>query len=92
MSLAVRNLCLKSIYLKPYKLKWFKLKEVEMDYEEKVEHIKSINVGIVYPLCVFFCKVIEGLYPHIEDYLVKQMNEARMTMESELNELKNKNT
>ena len=81
-----------AMFVKPYKLKWFKLKEVEMDYEQKVEHIKSINVGIVYPLCVFFCKVIEGLYPHIEDYLVKQMSEARMTMESELNELKNKNT
>jgi hypothetical protein len=47
-----------AMFVKPYKLKWFKLKEVEMDYEEKVEHIKSINVGIVYPLCVFFCKVI----------------------------------
>jgi len=81
-----------AMFVKPYKLKWFKLKEVEMDYAEKVEHIKSINVGIVYPLCVFFCKVIEGLYPHIEDYLVKQMSEARMTMENQLNELKNKNT
>ena len=80
-----------AMFVKPYKLKWFKLKEVEMDYVEKVQHIKSMNVGIVYPLCVFFCKVIEGLYPHIEDYLVKQMSEARKTMENELNEQKSKN-
>jgi hypothetical protein len=80
------------MFVKPYKLKWLKLKEIEMEYSDKVEHIKSMNVGIVYPLCVFFCNVIKGLHPHIEDYLVKQMSEARAIMEKELNELKTKNT
>ena len=46
-----------AMFVKPYKLKWLKLKEVEMDYVEKVQHIKSMNVGIVYPLCVFFAKL-----------------------------------
>ena len=80
-----------AMFVKPYKFKWLKLKEIEMEYSEKVIHIKSMNVGIIYPLCVFFCKVIEGLYPSIEDYLVSQMKEARMTMQSELKELNNKN-
>ena len=79
------------MFVKPYKLKWLKLKEIEMEYSDKVEHIKSMNVGIVYPLCVFFCNVIKGLQPHIEDYLVKQMSEARAIVEKELNELKTKN-
>jgi len=57
-----------AMFVKPYKFKWLKLKEIEMEYSEKVNHIKSMNVGIIYPLCVFFCKVIEGLYQSIEDY------------------------
>ena len=78
-----------AMFVKPYKISWLKYKEIEMDYIQKVEHIKSMNVGIVYPLCVFFCKVIEALYPSIEDYLVSQMKEARELIQSELN---NKNT
>ena len=78
-----------AMFVKPYKISWLKYKKIEMDYLEKVEHIKSMNVGIVYPLCVFFCKVIEGLYPSIEDYLVNQMKEARELIQNELN---NKNT
>ncbi len=74
-----------AMFVKPYKLNWFKLKEIEMSYEDRIKHIKSMNVGIVYPLCVFFCKLIENLYPSIEDYLVNQMKEARETIEKELN-------
>lgn len=81
-----------AMFIKPYKLNWFKYKEVEMDYKQRVEHIKSMNVGIVYPLCVFFCKVIENLYPTIEDYLVNQMKEARTKIQKEMKELNNKNT
>ena len=81
-----------AMFVKPYKLSWLKYKEVEMDYKERVEHIKSMNVGIVYPLCVFFCKLIENLYPTIEDYLVNQMKEAREVIQSEMKELNNKNT
>jgi hypothetical protein len=74
-----------AMFIKPYKVSWFKLKEVEMDYNERLRHINSMSVGVVYPLCVFFCKVIEELYPTIEDYLVNQMKTARQTIESELN-------
>lgn len=81
-----------AMFVKPYKFNWLKYKEVEMDYKERVEHIKSMNVGIVYPLCVFFCKVIENLYPTIEDYLVNQMKEARETIQKELKEQNSKNT
>ena len=81
-----------AMFVKPYKLSWLKYKEVEMDYKERVEHIKSMNVGIVYPLCVFFCKLIENLYPTIEDYLVNQMKEARETIQKELKEQNSKNT
>ena len=81
-----------AMFVKPYKLNWLKYKEVEMDYKERVEHIKSMNVGIVYPLCVFFCKLIENLYPTIEDYLVNQMKEARETIQKELKEQNSKNT
>ena len=81
-----------AMFVKPYKLSWLKYKEVEMDYKERVEHIKSMNVGIVYPLCVFFCKLIENLYPTIEDYLVNQMKEARETIQKELKEQSSKNT
>lgn len=83
---------LASMFVKPYKLKWFKLKEVEMDYNERLKHINTMSVGIIYPLCVFFCKVIENLYPVIEDCLVNQMKEARLKMESEVKKLNNKNT
>lgn len=80
-----------AMFVKPYKFSWFKFKEVEMDYNERLEHIKSMSVGIVYPLCVFFCKVIENLYPAIEDYLVNQMKEARLKIKNEVKKLNSKN-
>ena len=80
-----------SMFVKPYKLKWFKLQEVEMSIQERLNHINSMSVGIIYPLCVFFCKVIENLYPVIEDCLVNQMKEVRLKMENEVKELNNRN-
>ena len=74
-----------AMFVKPYKFKWFKFKEIEMEYSQRLNHIKTMSVGIVYPLCVFFCKVIENLYPTIEDYLVNQMKESREILERELN-------
>lgn len=74
-----------AMFVKPYKLNWFKLKEIEMSYEDRIKHIQSMNVGIVYPLCVFFCKVIEDLHPIMEDYLVNQMKLMREKIEKELN-------
>lgn len=80
-----------AMFVKPYKFSWFKFKEVEMDYNERLKHINTMSVGIIYPLCVFFCKVIENLYPAIEDYLVNQMKEARLKMENEVKKLNSKN-
>jgi len=74
-----------AMFVKPYKMNWFKLKEIEMSYEDRIKNIQSMNVGVVYPLCVFFCKVIEDLHPIMEDYLVNQMKLMREKIESELN-------
>jgi hypothetical protein len=58
-----------SIFVKPYKRKWFRYVHVEMDYKERLELIKTINVGVIYPVCVFFCKVLTNLLPVIKGYL-----------------------
>ena len=58
-----------SIFVKPYKRKWFRYVPVEMDYKERLELIKTINVGVIYPVCVFFCKVLTNLLPVIKGYL-----------------------
>jgi len=61
-----------SIFVKPYKRKWFKYVPVEMDYKERLELIKTINVGVIYPVCVFFCKVLTNLLPVMQGYLENQ--------------------
>jgi hypothetical protein len=61
-----------SIFVKPYKRKWFKYVPVEMDYKDRLELIKTINVGVIYPVCVFFCKVLTNLLPVIQGYLESQ--------------------
>jgi len=61
-----------SIFVKPYKRKWFKYVEVEMDYKDKLEIIKKVDVGTIYPVCVFFCKVLTNLLPVTLDYLEKE--------------------
>ena len=58
-----------AIFVKPYKRKWFRYVPVEMDYKERLELIKTINVGVIYPVCVFFCKVLTNLLPVIKGYL-----------------------
>jgi hypothetical protein len=58
-----------SIFVKPYKRKWFRYVPVQMDYKERLELIKTINVGVIYPVCVFFCKVLTNLLPVIKGYL-----------------------
>jgi len=76
-----------SIFVKPYKRKWFKYVEVEMDYKDKLEIIKTIDVGTIYPVCVFFCKVLTNLLPVIVDYLEKEKQEIlkKIAKEIELN-------
>ena len=61
-----------AIFVKPYKRKWFSYVPVEMDYKERLELIKTINVGVIYPVCVFFCKVLTNLLPVIQVYLEDQ--------------------
>jgi hypothetical protein len=76
-----------SIFVKPYKRKLFKYVEVEMDYKDKLEIIKTIDVGTIYPVCVFFCKVLTNLLPVIVDYLEKEKQEIlkKIAKEIELN-------
>lgn len=76
-----------SIFVKPYKRKWFKYVEVDMDYKDKLEIIKTIDVGTIYPVCVFFCKVLTNLLPVIVDYLEKEKQEIlkKIAKEIELN-------
>jgi hypothetical protein len=76
-----------SIFVKPYKRKWFKYVEVEMDYKDKLAIIKTIDVGTIYPVCVFFCKVLTNLLPVIVDYLEKEKQEIlkKIAKEIELN-------
>ena len=61
-----------SIFVKPYKRKWFKYVPVEMDYKERLELIKTINVGVIYPVCVFFCNLLTNLLPVMQVYLEKE--------------------
>ena len=78
-----------SIFIKPYKRKWFKFKPIEI---ETIEHIKTMKVGIVYPLCVFFCNLIVNLRPDIETYLEKENQKATETVMKLMNEQTKKNT
>ena len=73
-----------SIFVKPYKRKWFKYVEVEMDYKDKLEIIKTIDVGTIYPVCVFFCKVLTNLLPVIVDYLEKEKQEILKKIAKEI--------
>lgn len=61
-----------SVFVKPYKRKWFKYVPVDMDYKERLELIKKVNVGVIYPVCVFFCKLLTNLLPVIQGYLEKE--------------------
>lgn len=80
---------LASIFIKPYKRKWFKYKPVEI---ETLEHIKTMKVGIVYPLCVFFCNLIANLQPDIKTYLEKENDKAMKIAKELMNEPTKKNT
>lgn len=58
-----------AIFVKPYKRKWFRHVPIDLDYNEKVALIRQINVGTIYPVCVFFCKLLTNLLPVMEGYL-----------------------
>jgi len=74
-----------SLFVKPFKYKMFKKHEIEMDHKEKIENIKSMNVGIIYPVAVFFCSVIASLQQDIEDYLENKSQEVKKMLMKELN-------
>ena len=76
-----------SIFVKPYKRKWFRYVPVQMDYKERLELIKTINVGVIYPVCVFFCKVLTNLLPVIKGYLETEKEKIlqKIAKEIELN-------
>lgn len=78
-----------AMFIKPYKIKWFKLVPIDMQQDEIVKHVSTMNIGIVYPLCVFFCNVIKNLLPDIEDYLANQMEIAKTIVNENLPNNKN---
>lgn len=73
-----------SIFIKPYKRKWFKYVPVDMEYNDKLAIIKTIDVGTIYPVCVFFCKVLTNLLPVIMDYLEKEKQEIMKKIAKEI--------
>lgn len=75
-----------SVFVKPYRRKWFKLVPVELEYEERLRLIREVNVGVIYPVCVFFCKVLTNLLPIIKGYLE---NEKQKILEKIVKDLKN---
>lgn len=65
-----------AVFVKPYKRKWFKYEEVRIDYHERMQLIKTLPIGVIYPVALFFCKVMEALHPVIQDYLENELIKA----------------
>lgn len=78
-----------AVFIQPFQYRWFKIDPIEMDYTAKVNHLKTVDVGTIYPIAVFFCSIIASLLVDIEDYLESQAQEVRTIL---MNELNNKNT
>lgn len=73
-----------SLFIKPYKKKWFRLKQMLLSDEETNELIGSAPVSIIYPMCVFFCKVLKDLLPVIQDYLKSQETKILKKIQNEI--------
>lgn len=78
-----------AVFIQPFQYRWFKIDPIEMDYTAKVNHLKTVDVGTIYPIAVFFCSIIASLLVDIEDYLESQAQEVKKIL---MNELNNKNT
>lgn len=78
-----------AIFIQPYEYRWFKVDKIDMDFTAKVNHLKTVDVGTIYPIAVFFCSIIDSLSEDIEVYLEKQVMEAKTIL---MNELKSKST
>lgn len=61
-----------SLFVKPYRKKWFKLVEANLTEYEREDLISQAPVSVIYPMCVFFCKVLRDLLPVIQGYLENQ--------------------
>ena len=64
---------LAALYLTPHK-GLFKRK-ADLSYEQRVNILKEASVAQIYPLTLFFCKVLIGLMESIPDYLIDRMNQ-----------------
>lgn len=78
-----------AVFIQPFQYRWFKIDPIEMDYTAKVNHLKTVDVGTIYPIAVFFCSIIASLLVDIEDYLESQAQEVKKIL---MNELNNKST
>jgi hypothetical protein len=81
-----------AVFIQPFRYKWFRVDAIEMDYTAKVNHLKSVDVGTIYPIAVFFCSIIGSLSIDIEDYLEKQTHEVKKILMNELNSKSTMNT
>lgn len=77
-----------AVFVKPYKSKWFKSVEANIDYDDKLSMIKRMNAGLIYPMCVFFCKLLTALLPDIKLYLENQNEKAMERIKSILEQNK----
>ena len=80
-----------AIFIKPYKYKWFKKVELQMEYSDIVDKLKSVDVGTIYPIAVFFCSITSDLLKNIEDYLESQSQQVMKIMTETMIEQKSKN-
>lgn len=78
-----------AVFIQPFQYRWFKIDPIEMDYTAKVNNLKTVDVGTIYPIAVFFCSIIASLLVDIEDYLESQAQEVKKIL---MNELNNKST
>ncbi len=58
------------------------LKRIGVPLDENI--IKTIDVGTIYPVCVFFCKVLTNLLPVTLDYLEKEKQKILMKIAKEI--------
>ncbi len=61
-----------ALFATPYKKKWFKLSKVDIEFKEKVLLLSEAPCSIMYPLSVFFCKVIKSSSENIQTYLERK--------------------
>lgn len=72
-----------AIFIKP-KHKWFGLKKVYMPRGKIAELLlNKMSITTAYPLCVFFCELLNNSTKITKDYLEKEMKKLLKKMEKE---------